>query len=452
MIESGYQIIARRFRPQTFKDVLGQDPIVKTLKNALRHHRIAQAYLFCGGMGTGKTTLARLLAKALNCDRLTNEYEPCNECSSCIDITTNKSLNVIEIDGASNRGIDDIRQINETVQYATLDGKYKIYIIDEVHMLTKEAFNALLKTLEEPPKNVKFFFATTEPHKVLGTITSRCQRFDLQRLSSLIIKQKLQEISQSMNAKIEEEALFLIAQKAEGSLRNGESLLDQMICLSDGQISAEMVKHHIGMIDSDFFFQIDIAIFNKDLSKAFTIAETFYEKGWNFSHLIDDLLKHFRQLLSLKYPLTLKGRDFINEEEKNTYTEHAKCYSEDQLLSIIDHLLSWIKKTSHINTLYLEMILLHLIRSSQILSIGMIATQLQEMEKKFSLPSSADTIPLAEESDKKPFIPKRKSEESPLPINDPPHISSPTTPLPKHRYDTLIRFAALELEGTIKEV
>ena len=176
-----YQVIARKYRPQTFADVIGQTAIVTTLKNALKFHKLAHAYLFCGCRGTGKTTLARVFSKALNCQKLTENFEPCNQCQSCLEISQGRSLDVIEIDGASHRGIDDIRQINDTIGYAPSSGKYKIYIIDEVHMLTKEAFNALLKTLEEPPANVKFFFATTEPHKVLQTIMSRCQRFDLSR-------------------------------------------------------------------------------------------------------------------------------------------------------------------------------------------------------------------------------------------------------------------------------
>ena len=165
-----YQVIARKYRPQTFGAIIGQDPIVTTLKNALQFHRVAQAYLFSGCRGTGKTTLARVFAKALNCKELTSDCEPCNKCTSCLEISGSRSLDVLEIDGASNRGIDDIRQINDTIGYAPSSGKYKIYLIDEVHMLTKEAFNALLKTLEEPPQTVKFFFATTEPHKVLPTI------------------------------------------------------------------------------------------------------------------------------------------------------------------------------------------------------------------------------------------------------------------------------------------
>jgi len=193
-----YQVLARRYRPQRFSDVVGQQAILQTLKNAIARDLVAHAYLFSGSRGVGKTTLARLFAKALNCTSLGNDGEPCNTCPSCIDITSGQSLDVIEIDGASNRGIDDIRQINETVGFAPSHGKYKIYIIDEVHMLTKEAFNALLKTLEEPPEKAKFFFATTEPHKVLPTIISRCQRFDLGRILPAQIFAKLGLIAKEL--------------------------------------------------------------------------------------------------------------------------------------------------------------------------------------------------------------------------------------------------------------
>ena len=194
-----YEPFHRKYRPKTFSAILGQDNIVITLKNALKFNRVAHAYLFCGSRGTGKTTLARLFAKALNCLELSPDQEPCNTCISCVQMNEGRALDVIEIDGASNRGIDDIRQINETVSYVTSSSKYKIYIIDEVHMLTKEAFNALLKTLEEPPENVKFFFATTEPHKILPTIISRCQRFDLNRIPSDQICKKLKTIASELN-------------------------------------------------------------------------------------------------------------------------------------------------------------------------------------------------------------------------------------------------------------
>ena len=239
---STYQVLARKYRPQHFNEVLGQDAIVTTLKNAIKHNRLAHAYLFCGSRGTGKTTLARVFAKALNCQSPTSDAEPCNKCSSCKEIAAGNALDVLEIDGASHRGIDDIRQINETVGYASSSGKYKIYIIDEVHMLTKEAFNALLKTLEEPPLKVIFLFATTEPHKVLPTILSRCQRFNLNRISLDTIVDKLRQIAIDQNVEIDEEALYLLAQRAEGGLRDAESLFDQIIAFHEVEFKFKLLS------------------------------------------------------------------------------------------------------------------------------------------------------------------------------------------------------------------
>ncbi len=250
---SEYKVLARKYRPKNFSEVLGQDAIVTTLKNAIKHKRIAHAYLFCGSRGTGKTTLARVFAKALNCHNLNGDLEPCSECPSCKEIASGSSIDVIEIDGASHRGIDDIRQINENVGYTTSHGDYKIYIIDEVHMLTKEAFNALLKTLEEPPEKVIFFFATTEPHKVLPTILSRCQRFNLNRISNEKIIEKLKKIVIDQNVDTSEEVLQLIAERAEGGLRDAESIFDQMLSFHEGTLTIENARAILGIVPREAF-------------------------------------------------------------------------------------------------------------------------------------------------------------------------------------------------------
>ena len=273
-----YQVIARKYRPQTFQEVLGQDAIVTTLKNAIRNQRLAHAYLLCGSRGTGKTTLARVFAKALNCQAPTADGEPCGLCSSCKEIATGHSLDVLEIDGASHRGIDDIRRINETVGYASSSGRYKIYIIDEVHMLTKEAFNALLKTLEEPPPRVIFLFATTEPHKVLPTVLSRCQRFNLNRIPITTIVSKLRRIAQEQNIDVEEEALHLLARRADGGLRDAESLFDQIIAFNEGAITTTTVAHVFGMMPKETLFALDLAGKEGRLSAAFDIAHNLFRR------------------------------------------------------------------------------------------------------------------------------------------------------------------------------
>src|SRR3990167_7356452 len=274
-----YQVLARRYRPQKFSDVVGQEAILQTLRNAILKNTIAHAYLFSGSRGIGKTTLARLFAKALNCNQIRDQIEPCNSCPSCLDILSGRALDVIEIDGASNRGIDDIRQINETIGFVPTHGKYKIILIDEVHMLTKEAFNALLKTLEEPPENAKFFFATTEPHKVLPTILSRCQRFDLSRLSIALIIKKLDSIAKDMQRDCEEEALQLIAQASDGSLRDAESLFDQILCFSNEIIRANDVRKVLGLSPQDLFFELDSAFSQSKFEFAFELVDQLYQSG-----------------------------------------------------------------------------------------------------------------------------------------------------------------------------
>ncbi len=456
-----YQVIPRRFRPQTFKAMVGQEAIVTTLKNALRFERLAHAYLFCGSRGTGKTTLARLFAKALNCHKLDAAQEPCNACPSCLEISSGRSLDVIEIDGASNRGIDDIREINETVGYSPASGKYKIYIIDEVHMLTKEAFNALLKTLEEPPPKIKFFFATTEPHKVPSTIASRCQRFELSRISDEACIQKLSAIAQELKIDIQNEALYLIAQRAEGSLRDAESLLDQLSCYADGAITKEKVLRHLGLTPKNAFFQLDQAAFNGDTSFAFSLAEQLFNAGRDLSCFVEALMDHFRVLLliKLRQPLPL-----MSEDEQRHYLASAEKYSEDTCLYLLDFLmLEWqnFAKTP-LKRVTLEMILLHIIRSRSRVSLDTLVRRLSELEGRSSdsekvIPEQpvvvSERIQIVEvqvqpepELSKPEAVIEFKETPSPLPFTP---QREPITTKRSVKIDTLLRFAAVELEGKI---
>ena len=410
-----YQPSHHKYRPKTFASILGQDNIVTTLKNALKFNRIAHAYLFCGSRGTGKTTLARLFAKALNCLTLTPDQEPCNVCPSCSQINEGRSLDVIEIDGASNRGIDDIRQLNETIGYVSSSGQYKIYIIDEVHMLTKEAFNALLKTLEEPPKNVKFFFATTEPHKVLPTIISRCQRFDLSRISTSQICKKLKFIAQDLGISIQEDAYNLIAQVAEGGLRDAESLLDQLICYSEGPITYETVSKILGLSPKSYFFKLDQAIDKQDFAFAFDLAKEIFSTGKDLACFVENLMEHFR--VHLLYKLGLPLSSYLSESDQKSYLETSSFYTQEQCFSNLDFLMQWNKDLAKIpfKRLSLEMMILHLIRSKNKITIPTLVRRLEELS------SSPKEAPSAKE----PIFRSESNPASLVPHSSQPSIAEP---------------------------
>lgn len=485
-----YQVLARKYRPQNFADVLNQDAIVATLKNAIKNNRLAQAYLFCGSRGTGKTTLARILAKALNCQKLTNDYEPCNECVSCKEITSGYSLDVLEIDGASNRGIDDIRQINETVGYSASAGGYKIYIIDEVHMLTKEAFNALLKTLEEPPPKVKFLFATTEPHKVLPTILSRCQRFNLKRISSEQIQFKLRKISEDLNVQVDQEALRLIATCADGGLRDAESLFDQILAFHEGTITSSIVATMLGLVEGDYFFKLDQAGHEGHLATAFEISEEVFSQGKDLVHFVENLTEHFRNILVIK--VAGKEISFLNlsEEARSKYELSAKLYTQETCLTILDFL---VEAQNQIRSapspkIALEALLLRIIRSQSRIPVDILIRRLADLEQKIAkeiplievssplsqtaappkehpmeIAHSSPSIPSAPKKSEEKIIPKKSEQkiitEEPLLSQANPEIQerpssaevvvSNEKVVPQSRYDTILQFAAIELEGTI---
>ncbi len=484
-----YQVIARKYRPQTFADVLGQDVIVTTLKNALRFKRFAQAYLFCGCRGTGKTTLARIYAKALNCEQLTSEFEPCNKCSSCLEVSQGRSLDVLEIDGASNRGIDDIRQINETIGYATASGKYKVYLLDEVHMLTKEAFNALLKTLEEPPSHVKFFFATTEPHKVLPTIISRCQRFDLSRISSEIIVQKLSSVCRDFARDHEEEALQILAKLADGSMRDAESLLDQVLCYTEGKLTADSITSSLGLVSTSVFFSLDEAVVAQDFSYAYNLAQQIFSSGKDLSYFLECLLDHFRIISALHLKQTIPLSHFLQKK----YTTSLSIYSLEQCLYILDYLVHWHQQLSKtpFKRISLEIILLHIIRSKNRISIDSIVSGIKQMQKGLSsnedtppspvkerplTPISRETLPSPEPKAEQLMIASPEKEtihEEPAPIAEKILSTSPQkeevankeepiqvpiaaakaaiSPKNSNKHETLMRFSAVELEGVLQK-
>src|SRR5579863_128702 len=291
-----YQVIARKYRPQKFADVVGQEHVTQTLGNAIAQNRIAHAYLFVGPRGTGKTTIARIFAMCLNCTGGPKVDFPDDD-PRCKEIAEGRSLDVLEIDGASNRGIEEIRELRDTVKYVPTSGKFKIYIIDEVHMLTKEAFNALLKTLEEPPAHVKFMFATTEPEKVLPTILSRCQRFDLRRIPSALITKHLAHIAKLENVKIEPAALEAIARGAEGGMRDAESTLDQLISFCGEKIEEADVLSMFGLTAQGQLLKLARAVLAGEAEAAMRELNELASQGKDLGRLVSDLLGHFRNLL-----------------------------------------------------------------------------------------------------------------------------------------------------------
>ena len=294
-----YLVLARKYRPQNFDELVGQSHITELLRKSIESGRIAHAFLFCGPRGIGKTSTARILAKSLNCHNGPT-LKPCGECSACLEIASGNSFDVIEIDGASNRGIDEIRTLRENVKFAPSYGRYKIYIVDEVHMLTSDAFNALLKTLEEPPEYVKFIFATTEVQKVPATILSRCQRFDFKRIQVEVIMDNLKSICSKEQLKANEEALFAIAKASQGSMRDALSILDQLSALSDKGIDAADVFSMLGMVEIEFLFDLTDALIARSCVKALDIFNQVIERGKDIKQLGKDLTEHFRHLMIVK--------------------------------------------------------------------------------------------------------------------------------------------------------
>ncbi len=330
-----YTALYRKFRPDNFEDVKGQDHIVKTLRNQIKAERIGHAYLFCGTRGTGKTTVAKILARAVNCEHPV-DGNPCNECAACRAIAAGTSMNVIEIDAASNNGVDNIREIREEVMYAPADGKYKVYIIDEVHMLSTGAFNALLKTLEEPPAYVIFILATTEANKIPVTILSRCQRYDFRRIAQDTILERLQELMQVEHVEAEERALRYIAKKGDGSLRDSLSLLDQCIAFYLGEtLTYDKVLEVLGAVDTDVFSELLRRILNGELANAIRQLETLTMQGRDLTQFVNDFTWYLRNLMLLKASDDMEDVIDVSAENLKQLREEAALIRSDTLMRFI---------------------------------------------------------------------------------------------------------------------
>jgi len=299
-----FVVSARKYRPSDFHSVVGQEHVTSTLQNALRNNRLAQAFLFCGPRGVGKTTCARILAKTINCTNLTPETEACNECESCKSFLNNASFNIVELDAASNNSVEDIRSLIEQVKIPPQNGKYKVYIIDEVHMLSQAAFNAFLKTLEEPPAYAKFILATTEKQKIMPTILSRCQIFDFHRISNDDIANHLEYIAKKENVEYEKEALHIISQKADGGLRDALSMFDQLVSFTGGKLTYKNIIDNLNILDYDYYFRLTDLLLAGDIPQSLLLFDQVLKKGFEGSHFIGGLASHFRNLLVCKTPVS----------------------------------------------------------------------------------------------------------------------------------------------------
>jgi DNA polymerase III subunit gamma/tau len=329
-----YEVFARKYRPQTFDDLVGQAHVSRTLKNAVAQNRLAHAYLFVGPRGIGKTSTARILAKSLNCVKGPT-VTPCGECDNCLEIAAGNSLDVIEIDGASNNSVEDVRQLRENVRYAPAKGRYKIYLIDEVHMLSPAAFNALLKTLEEPPEHVKFIFATTEPQKVLPTILSRCQRFDLHRIPANLIAKHLQFIAGKEQITLEPAAAHAVARGAEGGLRDAESMLDQLVAFCGEKISENDVLDVFGFTSEQIVVDLTGRILRGETPVAIDLLHQQSEAGKDMMRLMSDLIAYLRDLLVFKAkPDALK--EDVEADVQTSLATHAELVTMDRLLELVD--------------------------------------------------------------------------------------------------------------------
>jgi|SRR5690554_2797594 len=370
-----YIVLARKYRPQTFEEVYAQEHITTILKNAITFNRIAHAFLFTGSRGVGKTSMARILAKSLNCME-GQSPTPCNKCENCLEITSGTSTDVVEIDGASNTGVEDIRDLQKELMYSTSKSRYKIFIIDEVHMLSKNAFNALLKTLEEPPEQVIFIFATTEPHKVLPTIISRCQRYDFKRIPIEPIVERLKSICSSEKIRVEEEALYLVAKKAEGSLRDALSLMDQLIALGKQDIKTNDVLSLFGIVSIDIYHKITQYIAQKESAAIIALIHNILEKGNDLQEFINGYLDYIRTLLLIKTNVPLPELPVSVRDEMVKINE---SFNEDTLLYILSIL---IKTKTDIRfsgnpVLITEMTFIKLSRTETMKSVAEIIKSLQ---------------------------------------------------------------------------
>ncbi len=369
-------VSARKYRPAKFDTVVGQSAITNTLKNAILQKQLAQAYLFTGPRGVGKTTTARIFAKTINCLNLdlsqdNTHLEPCGTCDSCKSFASNSSFNIYELDAASNNSVDDIRQLVEQVRIPPQVGKYKIYIIDEVHMLSTQAFNAFLKTLEEPPSYVKFILATTERHKIIPTILSRCQIFNFNRIRVSDMAEHLAYVAKEEKVNADADALHLIAEKADGSLRDALSIFDQLVSFTSGQLSYDKVVENLHVLDQSYYFEISHNLLQGNISSVLVLLEQIIDKGFDLQYFIIGLGEHLRSLMLSRDTATIPLME-ASENIKNKYKEEAAQYPTDLLVSFLDlvNQCDIHYKTSNNKRLLVELALMQMCSNANALQTG----------------------------------------------------------------------------------
>jgi len=414
-------ISARKYRPATFKQVVGQEAITSTLQNAIKNQHLAQAFLFTGPRGVGKTTCARILAKTINCKNLKENLEPCDQCESCTSFNNNASFNIHELDAASNNSVDDIRSLVDQVRIPPQVGTYKVYIIDEVHMLSPAAFNAFLKTLEEPPAYAKFILATTEKHKIIPTILSRCQIFDFRRISVEDIADYLAYVAKNEKINAELEALHIIAQKADGALRDALSTFDQIVSYSGDTLTYKNVIENLNILDYEYYFKVSEAILHADISELLLIFNEIIENGFDGQHFMSGLTEHLRNLLIIKDPATIQLL-LAGPSLKEKYKAQSEQFDAITLLKAIDNCnkydLSY--KASNNKRLHVEIALMQLsqIDGSEAVTTSKKAPAVKpktvnEPVKEYKQPAAVKKVETVEQKEEKaPPPPKEKKQET----------------------------------------
>lgn len=424
MAEKRYLVLARKWRPQRFEDVVGQEHITRTLKNAITSGRIHHAFLFIGSRGIGKTTSARILAKALNCLKTEGPTpEPCGECANCTSISSGTNIDVIEIDAASNNGVDNIRDLRENVRMVPTSGRYKVYIIDEVHMLSTSAFNALLKTLEEPPPHAVFILATTEAHKIPATIISRCQRHDFRRVPIAEIVRLLSSILEAEGVRATPEALHAIARAAEGGIRDAESILDELITYCTGEITFQDVNDVLGLVNWDVLHELCQAIIERDVARQLRIVEDVVAGGKDLSQFVQEILRYYRNLLVCKSSGAL---DLLHlpEDEIAHLQERAGHYSLTPLIRLVEQFAELNKDfdSQLAQRIALEALLIRLSKVAVEVSVDSVLEKILQLAEG-GLPAAPGTAPAS-----RPAPPPRPTEAGPAPAPAAPAIARRTEP------------------------